>query len=156
MMLVITQKMWSACIVLWHCCCSMHMHCWQRPLSLVLALHKPHHAIPQSAASYHLPKHASYAAALPPDSSGLLYCSYTHTPSSYPACSRAFPLVPPDAAALAAPPGDAVQALWVGHASLLVQMEGVAFMTDPFFSQRSSPVQFLGPRRWGAGGSSVQ
>ncbi|WIA35529.1 hypothetical protein OEZ86_003955 [Tetradesmus obliquus] len=62
-------------------------------------------------------------------------------------CARAFPMVPPDAAALAAPPADAVQALWVGHASLLVQMEGVAFMTDPFFSQRSSPVQFLGPRR---------
>jgi N-acyl-phosphatidylethanolamine-hydrolysing phospholipase D len=55
--------------------------------------------------------------------------------------------VQPDAAALAAPPGSAIQALWVGHASMLVQMEGVAFMTDPFFSQRSSPVQFMGPRR---------
>lgn len=62
-------------------------------------------------------------------------------------CSRAFPIVPPDAAALAAPPPAAVQALWVGHASLLVQLEGLAFMTDPLFSQRPSPVQFMGPRR---------
>jgi hypothetical protein len=80
-------------------------------------------------------------------------CSVVITPyvchnTAMPACSRAFPLVPQDAAALAAPPGDAIQALWVGHASMLVQMEGVAFMTDPFFSQRSSPVQFMGPRRW--------
>ncbi|KAF8056443.1 Napepld [Scenedesmus sp. PABB004] len=62
-------------------------------------------------------------------------------------CSAAFPRVPPDAAALRAPPGGAVQALWVGHASLLVQLEGVSFMTDPFFSQRSSPLQFVGPQR---------
>jgi N-acyl-phosphatidylethanolamine-hydrolysing phospholipase D len=63
-------------------------------------------------------------------------------------CSEAFPLVPPDAATLAAPPPDAIQAMWIGHATSLVQMEGVTFITDPLFSQRASPVQFLGPRRW--------
>eukprot|EP00879_Flechtneria_rotunda_P018761 GHRR01019694.1.p1 GENE.GHRR01019694.1~~GHRR01019694.1.p1 ORF type:complete len:406 (+),score=109.99 GHRR01019694.1:100-1317(+) len=62
-------------------------------------------------------------------------------------CSRAFPLVQPDAAALANPPAAAVQALWVGHATMLVQMQGLTFITDPVFSQRPSPVQFAGPRR---------
>eukprot|EP00878_Enallax_costatus_P024765 GHUV01026450.1.p1 GENE.GHUV01026450.1~~GHUV01026450.1.p1 ORF type:complete len:360 (+),score=55.78 GHUV01026450.1:835-1914(+) len=62
-------------------------------------------------------------------------------------CSRAFPLVKPDAAALADPPAAAVQAMWVGHATMLVQMEGLSFITDPVFSQRASPVQFMGPQR---------
>lgn len=34
-----------------------------------------------------------------------------------------------------------MQACWVGHATLLVQLEGVTFLTDPVFSQRCSPVQ---------------
>lgn len=41
---------------------------------------------------------------------------------------------------------DAVQVTWVGHATLLVQMEGFTFLTDPVFSQRCSPVQWAGPR----------
>lgn len=78
--------------------------------------------------------------------------SSRHTRSSHrmrnrPLCSAAFPIVPPDAAALASPPADAVQAVWVGHATVLCQMEGVSFITDPLFSQRCSPVQFMGPQR---------
>ena len=36
---------------------------------------------------------------------------------------------------------------WVGHASFLVRMDGAAFATDPIFSRRCSPVQFMGPPR---------
>jgi N-acyl-phosphatidylethanolamine-hydrolysing phospholipase D len=36
---------------------------------------------------------------------------------------------------------------WIGHASFLVNMEGVGFLTDPIFSPRASPVGFTGPRR---------
>lgn len=43
-------------------------------------------------------------------------------------------------------PGDGIQAAWLGHASVLVQMEGVTFLTDPVFSERCSPVQWMGPR----------
>jgi L-ascorbate metabolism protein UlaG (beta-lactamase superfamily) len=58
-----------------------------------------------------------------------------------------FPLLPLDYAALAAPPADAVQAVWVGHATVLVQLEGFTFITDPVLSMRCSPVQFAGPIR---------
>jgi len=44
------------------------------------------------------------------------------------------------------PAEDAVQALWVGHASLLVQLGGVTFFTDPVFSERCSPLSFAGPK----------
>jgi N-acyl-phosphatidylethanolamine-hydrolysing phospholipase D len=42
---------------------------------------------------------------------------------------------------------EAVQAVWVGHATVLVQLEGFSFITDPLLSMRCSPVQFAGPKR---------
>jgi N-acyl-phosphatidylethanolamine-hydrolysing phospholipase D len=39
-------------------------------------------------------------------------------------------------------------ATWVGHATLLVQMDGVNFLTDPIWSQTPSPVPLIGPSRW--------
>ena len=36
---------------------------------------------------------------------------------------------------------------WVGHATLLVQLDGVNVLTDPHWSARASPVSFGGPRR---------
>lgn len=36
---------------------------------------------------------------------------------------------------------------WIGHSSLLVQMEGLNILTDPVWSERVSPVSFAGPKR---------
>jgi N-acyl-phosphatidylethanolamine-hydrolysing phospholipase D len=36
---------------------------------------------------------------------------------------------------------------WIGHSTLLVQMDGVTFLTDPIWSERASPVAFAGPKR---------
>ena len=52
-------------------------------------------------------------------------------------------LVPYDAAAIRANPS----VTWIGHATFLVRMDGVTFLTDPMFSQRASPVSFAGPPR---------
>jgi N-acyl-phosphatidylethanolamine-hydrolysing phospholipase D len=37
---------------------------------------------------------------------------------------------------------------WIGHATLLVQMEHVTFLTDPTWSNRPSPLPLIGPRRF--------
>lgn len=37
---------------------------------------------------------------------------------------------------------------WVGHATLLVQMDHVSFLTDPIWSDTASPVSFVGPQRF--------
>ena len=37
---------------------------------------------------------------------------------------------------------------WVGHTTFLIQIAGLNVLTDPVWSQRASPVQFIGPRRW--------
>jgi N-acyl-phosphatidylethanolamine-hydrolysing phospholipase D len=36
---------------------------------------------------------------------------------------------------------------WVGHATFLIQLEGVNIVTDPHWGERASPVRFAGPRR---------
>ncbi|XP_044533471.1 N-acyl-phosphatidylethanolamine-hydrolyzing phospholipase D [Gracilinanus agilis] len=37
---------------------------------------------------------------------------------------------------------------WLGHASVLVEMDEVIFLTDPIFSMRASLTQFIGPKRF--------
>jgi N-acyl-phosphatidylethanolamine-hydrolysing phospholipase D len=36
---------------------------------------------------------------------------------------------------------------WIGHATMLAQMGGLNWLTDPVFSERASPVASFGPRR---------
>jgi N-acyl-phosphatidylethanolamine-hydrolysing phospholipase D len=56
----------------------------------------------------------------------------------------AAPLVPFDREALQHNPG----ITWIGHATFLVRLDGVTFLTDPIFSDRASPFSFGGPRRF--------
>lgn len=50
-----------------------------------------------------------------------------------------------------APPGrvqdDTISITWIGHATCLIQTHGINVLTDPFFSMRASPLQFVGPKR---------
>ena len=45
---------------------------------------------------------------------------------------------------------------WVGHATLLLQLDGVNVLTDPHWSERASPVSFAGPRRLVAPGLAFE
>ena len=36
---------------------------------------------------------------------------------------------------------------WIGHATVLVQTQGMNILTDPIWSERASPFSFIGPRR---------
>ncbi|MEV4357806.1 MBL fold metallo-hydrolase [Nonomuraea sp. NPDC051941] len=45
------------------------------------------------------------------------------------------------------PPADGVRAIWYGHASTLVEIEGKRVLFDPVWSNRPSPSQFVGPKR---------
>jgi L-ascorbate metabolism protein UlaG (beta-lactamase superfamily) len=44
-------------------------------------------------------------------------------------------------------PAPGLRAWWLGHASVLVEIDGVRILTDPVLSQRASPFQFIGPAR---------
>jgi N-acyl-phosphatidylethanolamine-hydrolysing phospholipase D len=43
---------------------------------------------------------------------------------------------------------DRVSLTWVGHATFLLQLGPMNVLTDPIWSERCSPVQFAGPRRY--------
>lgn len=54
------------------------------------------------------------------------------------------PVVP---VTVSAPPSRELKAMWLGHSSVLVEIDGVRIMTDPVLSDIASPVSFVGPRR---------
>ncbi len=58
------------------------------------------------------------------------------------------PRVPVDFARLKSPPSDDLQVTWIGHSTLLIQYRGLTILTDPMFSERASPLSFIGPRRY--------
>jgi N-acyl-phosphatidylethanolamine-hydrolysing phospholipase D len=58
----------------------------------------------------------------------------------------ALPLEPNDGRALREN-ATAPTVTWVGHSTLLIQLDGVNLLTDPQWSERASPVSFAGPGR---------
>ncbi len=42
---------------------------------------------------------------------------------------------------------DKITVTWIGHATVLLQAGGYNILTDPHFSERTSPVQWAGPQR---------
>lgn len=42
---------------------------------------------------------------------------------------------------------DGIKITFVNHSTFLIQMEGINILTDPVWSERTSPVQFAGPKR---------
>jgi N-acyl-phosphatidylethanolamine-hydrolysing phospholipase D len=98
----------------------------------------------------------TYAAAWPgskmPGFGGAIKWQATAKKPKFPTPEEAARLCPSvehvDTAALQAPDPNAVQATWMGHASFLVQVGRLNILTDPVWSQRCSPVQFAGPKRF--------
>lgn len=57
------------------------------------------------------------------------------------------PVLAMSADLLRQPPAPGLRAWWLGHASVLLEIDGVRVLTDPVLSQRASPFQFAGPAR---------
>lgn len=60
------------------------------------------------------------------------------------------PIAVPDPARPFLDPGGpaAVRLTWIGHSTVLVQLPGLNLLTDPVWSDRSSPIGFAGPHRF--------
>ncbi len=48
----------------------------------------------------------------------------------------------------AVPPSSGLRITWLGHSSVLVEIDGATLLLDPVFSKRLSPFTFAGPRRF--------
>ncbi|MCY1033593.1 MBL fold metallo-hydrolase [Corallococcus sp. BB11-1] len=57
--------------------------------------------------------------------------------------------VPPiDPKRFATPPPDGLRVTWLGHSSTLVEVDGHRVLTDPVWGERTSPLEWIGPKRW--------
>jgi len=45
-------------------------------------------------------------------------------------------------------PDTGLRATWLGHSTVLVEIDGLRLLTDPVWGERASPVSFAGPRRF--------
>lgn len=61
---------------------------------------------------------------------------------------RALPVVTRTAASFGAPPASGLQVTWLGHSTLLIEIDGQRILTDPVFSRRASPSSLVGPSRF--------
>jgi N-acyl-phosphatidylethanolamine-hydrolysing phospholipase D len=48
----------------------------------------------------------------------------------------------------ASPDDQGASITWIGHSTFLIQSRGIGILTDPIWSNRASPVQFVGPHRY--------
>ena len=46
------------------------------------------------------------------------------------------------------PPGSGLRATWLGHSTLLIEIDGLRVLTDPVWGPRASPSRFAGPKRF--------
>jgi L-ascorbate metabolism protein UlaG (beta-lactamase superfamily) len=73
---------------------------------------------------------------------GMRHVSEDVSPSSPPPVARLSPQ------AFAAPPPSGLRVTWFGHSSMLIEIDGKRVLTDPMWSERASPIPWLGPKRW--------
>ncbi|MDE2564600.1 MAG: MBL fold metallo-hydrolase, partial [Burkholderiales bacterium] len=46
------------------------------------------------------------------------------------------------------PPASGLRATWIGHSTVLVEIDGARLLTDPVWGRRASPSQLAGPKRF--------
>jgi len=46
------------------------------------------------------------------------------------------------------PPQSALRATWLGHSTVLIEIDGLRVLTDPVWGKRASPSQLAGPKRF--------
>jgi L-ascorbate metabolism protein UlaG (beta-lactamase superfamily) len=57
-------------------------------------------------------------------------------------------VVPVEAGRFAAPPGSGLRVTWLGHSTIVLEIDGHRFLIDQVWSERAGPVAFAGPKRW--------
>jgi L-ascorbate metabolism protein UlaG (beta-lactamase superfamily) len=61
---------------------------------------------------------------------------------------RPIPIARPGRGAFDVPPASGLRATWMGHATVLIEIDGRRILTDPVWSDRASPSTLLGPKRF--------
>ena len=58
------------------------------------------------------------------------------------------PVIEIEPETLETPPKQGLRAMWIGHAGVLIEIDGHRFLIDPVFSEYASPFDYIGPKRF--------
>src|SRR6185369_1948167 len=72
----------------------------------------------------------------------------TFSGSAYATPKEALPVVRPEHARHSVEDSNGLRVTWLGHSTQLIEIDGHRVLTDPIWSQRSSPLTWIGPQRW--------
>jgi L-ascorbate metabolism protein UlaG (beta-lactamase superfamily) len=70
------------------------------------------------------------------------------TASSHRTPAQPLPIVTGGYQRFATAPASGLRVTWMGHSSLLVEIDGHRVLVDPIWSDRASPLGWVGPQRW--------
>ncbi len=68
--------------------------------------------------------------------------------SAYAAPTGPVPIERVDPVRFTTPPASGLRVTWLGHSTVLVEIDGFRVLTDPVWGPRASPLTWLGPARW--------
>lgn len=74
--------------------------------------------------------------------------NHTELPSSEEEIDKLLPILPLKCDDIERPPERGIRVTWMGHATTLVQFDGLSVLTDPMMSDRASPTSMFGPKRF--------
>lgn len=70
------------------------------------------------------------------------------SPVMSPTPDKPIAVVPGDGARFQSPPASGLRVTWLGHSTLVFEIDGKRFLTDPIFGGRASPFDWAGPEVW--------
>ncbi|MHB8879385.1 MAG: MBL fold metallo-hydrolase [Myxococcaceae bacterium] len=80
------------------------------------------------------------------DMVGAMAAAFKASPFTSPASALAPARVDPER--FKTPPASGLRVTWLGHSTMLIEVDGHRVLTDPVWSERASPFTWAGPRRW--------
>lgn len=80
------------------------------------------------------------------DERGALFRSFSASPYIRP--DEPVDVAHPAGGFYRSPPSSGLRITWFGHSATLIEIDGIAVLTDPTWSERTSPVSWAGPSRF--------
>lgn len=85
----------------------------------------------------------------PPTITSILRLGFSPDKSKVPSKAELNTILPLMAPCISEPASDdSIRVTWLGHSTVLAEFDNISVLTDPIFSERASPSQVIGPKRY--------
>lgn len=77
---------------------------------------------------------------------GMLFGLFKSSPHKIP--KSPLPVIRVERDRFAKDPSSGLRLTWLGHSTMLIEVDGFRVLTDPVWGPRTSPLRWIGPKRW--------